>query len=91
MILLNKVYTVTGTEYKTDQVSIGGNPEPAGIITSTGQKISLPQNHQIKSLYFDKKDRLYVSASAAFCVGGNNFSFCKGENGVLYVSKLSKK
>lgn len=91
MVLLNKAVTSAGTEYKIDNISVGGNAELAGIVKSTGQKIILPQNHQIKSLYFDKKDRLYVSASAAFCGGGNSFSFCKGENGVLYVSKLSKK
>ncbi|WP_159473919.1 hypothetical protein [Dyadobacter sp. 3J3] len=90
-VLLNKAVTAAGTEYKIDQVEIGGSLEPSGIVTSKGEKINLPQNHQINSLYFDKKDRLYVSASAAFCGGGNSFSFCKGENGVLYVSKLSKK
>lgn len=90
-VLLNKASSSAGTEYKIDNIDIQGNAEPAGITTSIGQKISLPQNHQIKSLYFDKKDRLYVSASAAFCGGGNSFSFCKGENGVLYISKLSKK
>ncbi|MCF0057017.1 hypothetical protein [Dyadobacter sp. CY356] len=90
-VLLNKAFTQNGTEYKIDQVTTDGYVETVGVITSTGQKISLPQNHQIQSLYFDKKDRLYVSASAAVCGTGNNFSWCKGENGVLYISKLSKK
>lgn len=90
-VLLNKAFTQNGTEYKISQTVVDGYVDTDIIATSTGQKVSLPQNHQIKSLYFDKKDRLYVSASAAVCGTGNNFSFCKGENGVLYVSKLSKK
>jgi len=91
IVLLNKTYTTAGTEYQIDKVIDGGYIETVGIKTSSGQKIALPQQHQIKSVYFDKKDRLYVSASAAVCGNKNNFSFCNGENGVLYVSKAAQK
>jgi hypothetical protein len=91
VVLLNKAYTITGTEYKIDEVTDGGYVETVGIITSTGQKISFPQKHQIKSVCFDTKNRLYVAASAAVCGGRNNFSFCNGKNGVLYISKATQK
>jgi hypothetical protein len=91
IVLLNKAYTTAGTEYQIDKVNDGGYIETVGIKTSAGQKISLPQNHQIKSVYFDKKDRLYVAASAAVCGSKSNFAFCKGENGIVYVSKAVQK
>jgi hypothetical protein len=91
IVLLNKAYTTAGTEYQIDKVIDGGYIETVGVKNSISQKISLPQKHQIKSIYFDKKDRLYVAGSAAVGGSKSNFSFCNGENGILYVSKAAQK
>jgi hypothetical protein len=90
-VLLNKAYTVTGTEYKIDQVNIGDPDMTPGINTETGGKIALPKRHEINSIYFDTKNRLYVSASAALCGQGGRFSLCDGQNGVLYISKVAQR
>jgi len=93
-IPLSSSRSVSGTEYSVDvlltPIPPGGGSswvETVGIITSTGSKITLPANHQINSLYFDQKSRLYVAASAPVCGRFDEFSFCGEMNGVLYVSK----
>jgi hypothetical protein len=84
---------LSGTEYSIDILLTPINPgtsssyvETVGIMTA-GCKLTLPQAHQIKSIYFDTKSRLYVAASAALCGRNENFAFCGEQNGVLYVSK----
>lgn len=89
-IPLNRVKSGSGIEYLINRYELNGYVETAGIKTSTGNVISLPGKHQIKSLYFDKKSRLYVSASAALCGNGNEFAYCGAQNGILYVSKKSQ-
>ncbi len=93
-IPLSHVQSASGTEYSIDVLLTPIGPasgpnwvETVGVVTSTGDKISLPASHQINSLYFDKKSRLYVAASTPVCGRLENFSFCGKMNGVLYVSK----
>lgn len=93
-IPLSHISSASGTEYSVDvlltPILPGSEPswvETVGVKTSTGQKISLPANHQINSLYLDQKSRLYVAASAPVCGRFDKFSFCGEMNGVLYVSK----
>ncbi|OUJ71378.1 hypothetical protein [Hymenobacter crusticola] len=91
---LNRVSAASGTEYSIDveqvpasSTSSGSYLETVGINSSTGQKLALPNEHQINSLYVDAKSRLYVAASAPLCGQGQAFAFCGEQNGVLYVSK----
>ncbi|WP_324672135.1 hypothetical protein [Hymenobacter sp. GOD-10R] len=93
-VALNRVTTASGTEYSINVQEVPASPpsngiylETVGINTSTGQKLTLPNEHQINSLYVDAKSRLYVAASAPLCGNGQNFAFCGEQNGVLYVSK----
>jgi hypothetical protein len=94
-IPLSQLSSASGTEYSLDVLltpMLPGSSAPnwvetVGVKTSTGSKISLPANHQINSLYFDQKSRLYVAASAPVCGRLDRFSFCGEMNGVLYVSK----
>lgn len=88
------VSPLSGTSYSIDILLTPINPgtsssyiETVGIMTAAGRKLTLPQTHQINSLYFDTKSRLYVAASAALCGRNEKFAFCGEQNGVLYVSK----
>ncbi len=90
-IPLSHVQSASGTEYSIDVLLTPIGPasgpnwvETVGVVTSTGDKISLPASHQINSLYFDKKSRLYVVASAPVCGRLENFSFC-GKNERRFV------
>ncbi|MEZ0485682.1 hypothetical protein [Fibrella aquatica] len=96
MIPLNRIKASSGTEYTIDEVittNIGSGDyvETVGIKTSSGKRLTLPQDHQLKSLYFDRQSRLYISASAPLCGKGNAFAFCGDQNGILYVSKLPQQ
>jgi hypothetical protein len=90
----NRATSASGMEYSIDYLvtpvssqSSGSYIETVGIKTSTGQLLSLPQEHQVTSVYFDASSRLYVTGSAALCGRGKDFSFCGEQNGMLYVSK----
>ncbi|WP_460621941.1 hypothetical protein [Hymenobacter tenuis] len=90
----NRVTTASGTEYSLEIVLTPISPqtsssyvETVGIKTSTGRRLSVPQAHQLTSLYLDAKSRLYVTASAPLCGRRENFAFCGEQNGVLYISK----
>lgn len=91
---LNRLTASSGTEYSiayrhtpTSPNSSSYYSETVAIKNSTGQRLVLPQRHQINSLYFDAKSRLYVAASATRCGTIPNTTFCGEQNGVLYVSK----
>lgn len=91
---LNRLVATTGTEYLIEylltEVSPGSGSsyvETIGIETSAGRHIKLPQEHQLTSIYFDARSRLYVTASAPLCGTGKNFKFCGSEKGALYISK----
>jgi hypothetical protein len=93
-VALNRLMANSGTEYSiayrntpTAPGSSSYYSETVGIKNSAGQRMALPQSHQINSLYFDAKSRLYVAASAARCGTIPNTTFCGEQNGVLYVSK----
>ncbi|TGE03804.1 hypothetical protein [Hymenobacter fodinae] len=92
-IARNKINTSSGTEYYIDiartpsSTPSGSYLETIGIATSKGDKILLPQAHQITSLYLDAKSRLCVTASAPLCGRNENFAFCGDQNGVLYITK----
>jgi hypothetical protein len=89
---INRVRTPTGADYR---IAIERDPISAssayiyttGIQGPAGSPITLPQEHQLNSIYLDSKARLYVAASAPLCGRGKNFAFCGEQNGVLYVSK----
>ena len=66
--------------------------ETPGIITQTNRRIDLPQLHQIRGLYLDAQQRLYIAGTDAVCGrghSGENFFFCnsKSGRGVVYISK----
>lgn len=66
-----------------------GSYNTPGVIKSTGQRIDLPQLHQIQSLFFDDQQRLYMAGSDAVCGSEQLFKFCnsKGGRGIVYISK----
>jgi hypothetical protein len=83
-----------GVRYQIDEVLTPICPnctnnyvETPGFRASDGRRVALPQMHQLQSLYFDSRQRLYLSGSAATCGGIKNFHFCDGAYGVVYVSK----
>ncbi|OZI08731.1 hypothetical protein BWI93_07710 [Siphonobacter sp. BAB-5385] len=91
---LNKLHASNGVVYSVDELRTpinGGSTnyylQTVGLQTSTGKKIPLPQEHQIKSITMDSRGRLYVAGSAAVCGGLRDFHFCNGQRGVIYVSK----
>lgn len=93
-IARNRATSAAGIEYSIDFLLTPLSPqssnsyvETVGIKTSTGKLLSLPQDHQLKSVYFDASSRLYVTGSAPLCGRNQNFSFCGEQNGMLYVSK----
>lgn len=90
----NKVTAASGTVYSIEYLltplslnSSSSRVDYIGIQTSTGQHLTLPQDHQITSIAFDAKSRLYVTASAPLCGGREKFAYCNKPNGTLYVSK----
>ncbi|SES83666.1 hypothetical protein [Hymenobacter actinosclerus] len=90
----NRATAATGTEYSIEyqETPVGPNSSTVyidylGVQTSTGQHLTLPQQHQLKSLYFDAKSRLYIAASAPLCGQGRDFKFCGDQKGTLYISK----
>ena len=90
---LDRLQSPAGTEYSiaVRLTPVSGSSsyyvETTGVKSQTGRRLTLPHDHQIKSLYFDKQSRLYVAASAPLCGTRENFAFCGAENGILYVSK----
>jgi hypothetical protein len=95
---INPVVSSTGVSYKINQVYLDGPTatigafETPGVITSTGRRIDLPHLHQLRSLYLDDRQRLYISGTDAVCGRGHSgeqFSFCNSNNGrgVVYISK----
>ncbi|WP_247237082.1 hypothetical protein [Telluribacter sp. SYSU D00476] len=95
----NPVIAPNGLSYKINQVFVdspmatSGHFETPGVITSDGREIVLPQLHQLRSLYLDSKQRLYISGTDAVCGRGGKtgepFSFCNSRKGrgVVYISK----
>jgi len=87
---LNYAHSGNGVRFSIDQVIYEtGDIEDKGIISENGRKISLPQQHVLTSIYFDKKSRLYVSGSAPFCNKDGHLQLCKQDDatGTLYISK----
>ncbi|UOG74409.1 hypothetical protein MTX78_20100 [Hymenobacter tibetensis] len=91
----NKVTAASGTLYSIEYLltplapnSSSSRIDYVGIQTSTGKHLTLPQDHQITSIAFDTKSRLYVTASAPLCGGRETFKYCNTSNGTLYVSKV---
>ncbi|REA63793.1 hypothetical protein DSL64_05050 [Dyadobacter luteus] len=66
-----------------------GTFETPGVVKSTGERINLPQLHQLRSLYLDDELRLYIVGSDAVCGSAESFKFCNSKfgRGVVYVSK----
>ncbi|GAB3747305.1 hypothetical protein [Spirosoma pomorum] len=96
--MIDPVVSSTGVSYKINQVYLDGPTatigafETPGVVTSTGRRIDLPHLHQLRSLYLDDRQRLYISGSDAVCGRGHSgeqFSFCNSKNGrgVVYISK----
>lgn len=83
-----------GTSYRIyrdfldDPIKKQGRFETPGLINSIGNRINLPELHQLSSLYLDAQQRLYITGSDAVC-NREPFAFCnsKGGRGVVYVSK----
>ncbi|KAA6432689.1 hypothetical protein FEM33_23490 [Dyadobacter flavalbus] len=87
---LNYSYSANGIRFSIDRfIDTNGHVEDKGIKSENGRKIALPQRHVLKSVYFDKKSRLYISGSAPLCDTGGNMQPCDKENarGTLYISR----
>jgi len=94
LVARNRALSPSGTEYHIDYRLTPTAPnsgssyvETIGITSTAGNYLSLPQRHNITSLSFDARARLYVTASAALCGTLEKFAYCGPENGLLYVSK----
>lgn len=98
-LFANPVAASNGITYKINQVFLDsptatiGRLETPGVIALDGRRIDLPQLHQLRSLYLDSKQRLYISGTDAVCgrgvESGEPFSFCNSKlgRGVVYISK----
>lgn len=93
-VQLNGATSPAGTAYSIDVRKTPVSPnsttnyiETIGVKSATGTQLTLPKEHNITSICFDAKSRLYVTASAALCGRRESFAFCGEQNGVLYVSK----
>ena len=66
-----KTGNYAGTEYKIRDIAIGNTGTVTGSIeSSAGNMLTLPKMHNIQSLYFDSKSRIYVSTEPAVCTTG---------------------
>lgn len=90
----NRALATSGTEYYIEYEEKPTYPnssskyiESVAIQTSTGQRLTLPRQHQLKSLYFDASSRLYITASAPLCGRWQDSKVCDDPRGILYVSK----
>ncbi|OIN60409.1 WD40/YVTN/BNR-like repeat-containing protein [Arsenicibacter rosenii] len=97
-LAVNPVRSTSGTEYAINRVYLDPPTqatrrfETPGIIAQTNRRIDLPQLHQLRSLYLDRQQRLYIAGTDAVCGrghAGENFFFCnsKSGRGVVYISK----
>ncbi|HET9505840.1 MAG TPA: hypothetical protein VFO93_20000 [Hymenobacter sp.] len=91
---LNRATSPAGVAYETEFRLTPMQPSAAtsyvetiGIKNALGTHLTLPHDHTITSIAFDRQSRLYVTASAALCGQRENFAFCGEQNGILYVSK----
>jgi hypothetical protein len=95
---VNAVTGPNGISYKINQVFLDSTTttvrrfDTPGVITSDGRKIDLPQLHQLRILYLDAKNRLYLAGTDAICSRGaadKGFLFCNSKNGrgIVYISK----
>lgn len=95
--LINPIVASNQVIYQINKVfrdgpnATSGDYQTPGVIKSTGERIDLPQLHQIQSLYFDEQKRLYIAGSDAVCGSEQSFKFCNSQagRGVVYVSKRS--
>ena len=95
--LINPVTAPNKVTYQINKVYLKGPDatdgvyETPGVVKSTGERINLPQLHQLQSLYLDDQQRLYMVGSDAVCSSAASFKFCnsKSGRGVVYVSKKS--
>lgn len=93
--LINPIVAPSKVVYQINKVFLDGpnatigSFETPGVIKSTGQRIDLPQLHQLKSLFLDDQQRLYIVGTDAVCMSGGAFRFCNSQagRGVVYVSK----
>ena len=92
---INSLRSASGTTYNVRENLI---PVPnstrdfyvltTGVYTSDNRELTLSQRHQIKSLAFDNKQRLMISASAPLCnTPPEDFKYCGDDNGRIYISK----
>lgn len=94
-LYINLKTASNGIVYKINQVYLDSTItirryETPGLVTSNGRKIDLPQRHQIRSLYIDDKNRIYIIATDRICdQSSSGFLFCNSKNGrgLVYISK----
>lgn len=87
---INYAYSGNGIRFEIDLIqNEEGYLQTIGIKSESGRKIALPARHQLVSVYFDKKSRLYVTGSAPLCSEGKTFEYCDQVNrsGTVYISK----
>jgi hypothetical protein len=94
ILRVDQAMGLEGTSYKIyrdfldDPINKQGRFQTPGFITSIGNRTDLPQLHQLNSIYFDAKQRLYVTGSDAVC-SREPFAYCNSKEGrgVVYISK----
>lgn len=87
---INYAYSGNGIRFQIDLIQTTDSYlETIGVKSESGRKITLPARHQLESVYFDEKSRLYVTGSAPLCGDGADFEFCDQVNrsGTVYISK----
>lgn len=97
-LFINPVYVSTGESYSFNKVYLDDSTHltrrfvMTGVVTSTGRRVDLPQLHQLRCLYLDASERLYLAGTDAMCRQGEKFVFCNSKEGrgMVYVSKQSR-
>lgn len=97
-LYINSVAAPNGTVYRINEIfltgvgTLMGQFDTPGVITTDGRRIDLPKSHQLRSLYMDGRNRLYLTGTDAICSqppATQTTLFCNSKNGrgIVYISK----
>jgi hypothetical protein len=85
-VAIDPVTASSGAVYRIKPVVEPGNTSSrSSIVMSAQRSVDLPNTHQLRSLYVDSRQRLYIVAEPAQC--GREFCEPNTSLSVVYVSK----